>query len=418
MRPRLRLALLLLPLALMLAALLDTPFHLLWDGELVGILRSAVAPKFSVRSFWNGTYQTEFEAWLEQQLSPKALMVRSDNTLNLVLFREISAHTGVPIVLGKRHALFEMNYVNNLNAVSEFKGDPPPRTAYSVEESVRLMARAARAFQLIRMDFMVVFYPVKAVIWSDRVRPSFRLPGGAEKAAAGYASLLNRLRAAGVPVVDGAATFSEIAREKPNFPLYNSGGTHWTDAGACEVSKQVLGAMTHANITGVALRCRHGKSLPATGDDIDIASLINVWDDSWFMDPVPGVVPQLSAPLHGGPRNAWIVGTSYSDGLARELTQAGVFDKVKRSSYYRHSDVNKLDWKRLLNTHPVVIFEQWQWSYLTVNLTEFVDDLSTQSPRFAKALRQIDADDAASAAALAPPAPAVPVAPPSPPSPP
>ena len=408
MHPRLRIALLLLPLALMLAALLDTPFHWLWNGELYGIFRFAVAPSFSFETFWSGRYQTEFEVWLEQQLSPKALMVRSDNTMNLVLFRDISAHTGIPIVLGEHHTLFELNYVNNLNGVSEFKGDPPPRTPYSVEQSVRLMARAARAFRLIRMDFVLVFYPVKAVIWADRVRPNFRLPGGPQLQAAGYADLLSRLRAAGVPVVDGAATFTRLAREEPNFPLYNSGGTHWSDAGACEVSKQILAAMTHANITETELRCRHGRSSPANGVDMDIASLINVWDNSGFMDPMPEVVPLLSAPLHGGPRDAWIVGTSYSEHLARELTQAGVFGKVKRNSYYRHADMPSLDWKHELNSHSVMIFEQWQWSYLTVNLTEFIDDLSAQSARFAKALQQIDADDAAAAVS-----PAHPSAPPS-----
>jgi hypothetical protein len=46
----------------------------------------------------------------------------------------------------------------------------------------------------------------------------------------------------------------------------------------------------------------------------------------------------------------------------------------------------------------VVVFEQWQWAYLTVNITEFVDDLAARVPRFARALDELDAAPAAPAA--------------------
>jgi hypothetical protein len=36
----------------------------------------------------------------------------------------------------------------------------------------------------------------------------------------------------------------------------------------------------------------------------------------------------------------------------------------------------------------VVVLEQWQWSYFTVNSMDFLDDVA-RAPRFAKALRQV-----------------------------
>lgn len=385
--PRLlKLLLLLLPILGLLAVALDTPYHVLGGGELFGVSRTAERPPFTWSGFWSGRFQADFEAWLEQQLSLKAAMVRTDNTLNWRLFHDISAHTGIPIVVGKENTLFEMNYINNHNGVSELKGDPPPRSPYSVAEQTRLVARAARAFRALDIDFMVLFYPVKTAIWSHRVDPSYVLPGGPERADEGYRELLAGLRAAKVPVVDGAAEFSKLFAQDPAWPLYNRGGTHWTDLGACQVAKLVVGKLRLANPRKSKLRCRRGREHLASGGDTDLAQLINVWDYSDFLDPIPSVSARLSKPLPGGPRTALIVGTSYSQHLAHELTEAGVFRHVYRLPYYRHDRAPEIDWSRAAS-RQVVIFEQWEWSYFTANITEFVEDLALNDPRFASALQ-------------------------------
>ena len=391
MSARTKVVLLFLPLALALSILIDTPFHALWGSNLLGVYSASVRPSISVGSFWRAKFQPELEAWFEQQLASKAVMVRTDNTISLLVFREISAHSGSTIVLGKHHTLFELSYINNRNGVSEFKGDLPPKSPYSVAESTRRMARAARAFRLLGIDFMIVFYPSKAAVLSQRLRSSYVLPGGVEKSEAGYQQLLDELRAGGVPVVDGAGLFSEIARETPNFPLYNSGGLHWTDAGACQVARLMLQQMPLANVARSDLRCRLGAGSTAEGGDADLAELSNLWDHSRFLDQIPSLTPSLSRRLSGGPRDALIVGTSFSEHFSRELHQAGAFRNVKRVLYYRHSNVADLQWEREV-LRPVVIFEQWQWSYLTVNLTEFLADLVANSARFADAYRQADSE--------------------------
>jgi len=386
----LKFLLLLLPLLCLLALAIDTPFHALGDGQLHGVSRTAERPAFSAASFWSGKFQSDFEAWLEQQLSLKAVMVRSDNSLNWLAFHDISAHTGMPIVVGEENTLFEMNFINNHNGVSELKGDAPPRSPYSVAEQTRLVARAARAFRALDVDFMIVFFPVKTAIWSHRVGPNFTLPGGPEKAAKGYRRLLRALRAAKVPVVDGAGEFSKLFAEDPTWPLYNRGGTHWTYIGACEVGKRVVEQLRFANPRRRSkLRCNRGAPHTATGSDTDLARLVNVWDYSAFLDPIPSVKARLSKPLRRGPRNALIVGTSFSEHLAHELQQARVFRDVYRFAYYRHDRAPELNWHRA-SSRPVVILEQWQWSYLTANVTEFIEDLAQNDPRFAQALREAD----------------------------
>lgn len=386
-----KLALLLLPLALLLALLIDTPYHALHGGELFGMEATAPRPPFSVASFWSGKFQAEFEAWLEQQLSLKAAMVRTDNTLNLLLFKDISAHTQIPIVLGKRHTLFELNYINNYNDVSDLKQDPPPRSPYPVAEQVRLMARAARAFRLLGVDFMVVFYPVKASIWRTRVPDRYLLPGGAERSTAGYRQLLSELSAAHVPVVDGAAEFERLFAEDSSFPLYNSGGTHWTYAGACQVAKLITSELQLSNPKHSKLRCQLGAPHEAKNGDVDISELIDVWDNSRFKDQIPAVDVSLSRPLAGGPRSALFVGTSYSEHLIEQLHRAGVFGNVYWLKYHRHATASQVDWTRVAN-RKVILIEQWQWSYFTANSIEFIEDMAARVPAFAEALQRVDAD--------------------------
>jgi hypothetical protein len=370
-------------LVAVLAVLVDTPYHRLSSGTLSGVVVPKPAPKLSFASFWSGRYQDQVEAWLEQELSFKPAMVRTDNTVNLVAFHDISAHTRIPIILGRDNNLIEMNYVNNTNGVSEKKNDPPPRTSYSLEDSVRRLGRAARAFRALNIDLLVVMYPTKGWIWRDRIPARYLLSGGEKVAADGYQTLLTALRAQGLNVIDGVATFNQLNSGSTPFPLYNSGGTHWTDAGACQVAKQITLALAGGTSE---LHCELGPAAIAHGTDTDLASLINVWDNSRFLDLVPELRPSLTHPLENGPRSTLIIGTSFSEHLVRILTQTGVFRDVTHRQYYRHNQARSVAWNRELAGRQLVIIEQWQWSYLTINVTDYLDDLAARDPRFAAAL--------------------------------
>ena len=384
-----RLPLLLLPLAVLLTVLVDTPFHKLGRSALSGVLEAKPRPPFTWTEFWRGTFQTKFEAWLEQELALKPAMVRTDNTLNLLAFWDISAHTQIPVVLGRRGTLFEMNYIDNQNGVSEFKSYPPPKSPDSVAASVRKVGRAARAFRRLGIDFMVVFYPSKGWIWRDRVPTRYKLAGGRTKAATGYTALLGGLRAEGVSVIDGVAAFEELAQKEPELPLFATGGTHWTLPAACTVAQLVVGELSFAR--GRHLKCQVGSPRPPNSIDTDIADLINVWDNSRFVQPIPWVRASLSRPLPAPPPNALVIGTSFSDHLRKLLIQGHVFRDVKTFRYYRHKDVDSTNWARQVAVRQAVIIEQWQWSYLTINATEFLDDLEARAPVFAEALHEVDA---------------------------
>ncbi len=379
----LKLLLLLVPLAAMLAICIDTPYHRLPQAQLTGVELASPLPAWSLKSFWDSRFQPDFEKYFESQLSLRSNMVRFDNSVALAAFHQIAAHTRIPIVLGKDDTLFEMNYVNNANHVSQLKNDPPPPSPYSVDEAATKLGRATRAFRRLGIDFVLVLYPHKAWIQPERVPPQWRLAGGREAAAAGLDRLREALRRNGVPVVDGVEVLTELKRRSPRLPLYNRGGTHWTDAAACATAQRLVEVVAPA----AKLICSIGAAEPAHGVDMDLAELINVWDVSRFREAIPVVNAALAAPLPGGPRPTLVNGTSFSAHLIRLLSQAGVMGNVVRTSYFRTDQTGAFDWSRVLQS-KLIIFEQSQWSFVTVNVTDFLDALERRVPQFAEALKE------------------------------
>jgi hypothetical protein len=84
------------------------------------------------------------------------------------------------------------------------------------------------------------------------------------------------------------------------------------------------------------------------------------------------------------------VGSSYSGHLAYQLSRAGVARDAYHLMYYRHPQAAEIAWDRVSN-RQIIVFEQWQWSYFTANITEFIEDMAAHVPRFARALERADA---------------------------
>ena len=374
----LKLVLLFLPFLVGWCVLLDTPFHRLSKGTLTGVVRQAAAPSVSLRNLWSGAFQSAFEQWFEQELSFRPALVRSANTLNLEVFGEISGHADIPIVLGENNTLFEMNNIADANAVMLQNGYVPPPSPYTVQESARRVGLVARKLTARNIGFLFVFYPHKAWMEPELVSPRFRLPGGREKAAAGYQRLLAALRENGVPVVDGVEIVTHLRESEPELPLYNRGGTHWTYPAACSVAQVIVDRIfgrADLEAEKSPLRCALGRAELARGTDIDIAQLSNVWDISRFRDLIPSVRPRLSVKFPGVPPSTLVVGTSFSSHLIDLLRRASAVKSVRYLEYYRHTNASGIDWQGDVAQRSLIVLEQSQGSSLTANSSEFVDDL-------------------------------------------
>lgn len=392
MASRLKLGLLLLPLALCLCVAVDTPAGFLPRTEVVGLTEPAPKPTFSWASLWAGEYQTRFEAWFESALTFRAELVRTDNTLETEMLGELSPNAG--ILLGHERTLFGLDQINNYNGVSHLKGDMPARSPEEPEVSARRLGAVSRAFEQLGVDFVMVFYPLKPVLHAAKLPDRFRLPGGPDRAARGYERFLRQLRENGVPTIDGVAIAREL-QQTTELPTWNRGGLHWTDALACAVMQQIIAEVRRQTLHrgGVEaqpppdFRCQPLSAVPARGGDMDLADLSNVWNPEVYADAIPPVQPLLVRGLPGGRRDALFIGTSFSRQLTRLIRAGRAARAVQYIPYYRVSNRAGLVLPRDIQGRRLVVMEQWQWAYLTINNSEFIDTLEREVPGFTELMR-------------------------------
>ena len=82
------------------------------DYPLAGVETATTRPAVGTRAWWNGTMQTEFDAWLGQRVGLRGLFVRTANQLNYTLFRALPKRSGTQVLLGRDGMLFEKVYVD------------------------------------------------------------------------------------------------------------------------------------------------------------------------------------------------------------------------------------------------------------------------------------------------------------------
>lgn len=351
---------------------------------LAGSILDVPAPKFTLDNFLEGKYQLVFEDWFADRQAFKDLMIRTENTLNLTVFREISTpRKSNPIILGRDYFLFEKSYINNFNGVSEIKGDMPYPAPQSIDETCIRLGFAAKVFKKLGINFAVFFYPHKAWIMPEKLDPKWILPEGHNRAVAGYQSLLSALRKCEVPVVDGAAIFAELAAQQPNIRLYPRGGTHWTTTGACHALNGIIDVMRPQTARYLPnLSCESEAKPAAHPREMDIASLVNVWDESVFNDQIPVVKPKILGANLKEQIHYFYEGTSFSGELYDLLanTSYSAPNAPLPNVYYRRGGVPAaFNWDKDIFSNDWILLEQSQGSFVSINTMEWLEDLETNS---------------------------------------
>ena len=395
---------LLLYVTLLVSLLPLVQHRLSFFGEtaLAGMTIGAARPRFSLSSFLSGDFQTQFTNWFEDRFSFKGELVTAENSMNLALFGDVSSRSAIPIIRGKRNHLFEMVYIDNFNGINELKGTVPTPSALPVEDSVRLLARAARIFQQRGINFVLVLYPHKAWIYPEYIPEKWLLNHG-EFARKGLQRLRQLLDLYKVPYVDGPRIFKELKKRGANVPLYNPGGTHWTDASACYVFSAMMRVMSDQTPRRLPqARCASGEWSLASGTDMDIAEIMNVWDETApaaryfgfnllepFQRKIPATRVTLSSPMHHK-LSALFIRTSFSEHLMRLMQQSRLVSDIKSVAYYHPDLASEFgNWDETIFSRQIVVFEQSQASYLTSNITWFLDDLEKNSAIFRESIEKL-----------------------------
>jgi hypothetical protein len=297
------------------------------DYPLAGVETPAGRPPAGVRAWWNGTMQTDFDAWLGQRIGLRGLLVRTANQIRFTLFRELPKRSGTQVLLGRDGMLFEKVYVDAYNR----SGQRPGSELRNISASTRRLQDRLAADGIA---FLLVIAPSKAEIYPEFLPPEADVAGRPGRRS-NYENFIKYLHRDGVNVVDGHALFQEWKREPGAPRLFANGGTHWNEYGAARIVAEITGR----------LRELTGKDLPTVavlgavtnrtvvGEDNDLGELANLWSARPLAGPQVHPVAEVRPGSHVP--DLLFVGDSFVFTLTNFMDRHGLYRR--RNTYYYYN---------------------------------------------------------------------------------
>ncbi len=310
-----------------------------------GVEQAAPFPVFSVRGWFDGTYQKGFEDWYGQVFGFREYLVRTANQVNFSLFSEITYKEGSRLILGKDNHLFQAPVIDaytGRDLLPEGKCEEFARGLKALQD--RLQARG--------IAFLFFLTPGKASICPE-VLPEGVKPGPGRR---NYDALVPLLKRQGVNTLDGRAFMASL-KETCGYPVFPRGGAHWNHYASLRVTQELISRMeglwgrpmVRLKIEGCEMAAK------AVGSDRDLARLANVWRPSVFYGVNPYPVVGRESPPGAARPDALLVGGSFLDLPVHWLTRYGVIDERAKFDWYFRGRAGDPD--RDLEGRDIVILE-------------------------------------------------------------
>lgn len=284
-------------------------------------------PVLSAKTWFDGTWQRNYERWFSTRIGLRDWLVRTWNQVNFTLFGTVARNKGTRVMVGRDGWLYEGVYVDVYN-----KEDRTPDS--DLRERVDGLARLQAELRRRGIGFAVVISPSKVEIYPE-FAPEGALTPGRENRKTAYDRLAPLLADAGIDVIDGHRFFREAKTRLPH-PLFSRGGVHWNYYGAGFVVSQMLQSVSRQTGRDVGtLVCTNvvEDSIPY-GTDNDLGELLNLWPRHSLAGPQ--VHPQFESRTGAGGRKAnfLLVGDSFGLTLAQIMESENLVERCDLLFYY------------------------------------------------------------------------------------
>lgn len=241
--------LLLFWLIVLIAPLLQSGFKVFKGGALKGAIIPVPDVEFTLKGWFDGSYQHGKEEYLNEHFGFRNDLVRLHNQINFSLFKIASVRDAV---VGKEDYLFERKYIEEYYG-RNFIGDS------AIDRRIFMIQRIADTLNSLNKKLIVVMAPSKARFFPEYIPDSLRgpiVPGNYEKYAEGFSRT-------GIVTMDCNKYFANL-RDTCSYPLFARYGIHWSLYGASFVRDSLLTLIGRVT----------NKSLPR-------------WDKQFYVSPTP-----------------------------------------------------------------------------------------------------------------------------------
>ena len=227
MSQKLKTALFLLLLAIMLVPAIQQRTGLFREKPLGGQAEPTVYPEFSLKSWFTDEFQVRFTRAAEEHVGFRPILIRMKNQLEYALYNKANA-SGV--VIGKHGYLFESDYIRSFTG-RDYLGD------YFWEQKFYRLKQVSDTLAQLGVKVAIVLEPGKATYLPEMI-PSrfFRFTSEHTN----YQTIIGESLQKGIPLLDLNKFFRDT-KSSPPFPLFPKGGIHWSTGGMVLASDTLLG---------------------------------------------------------------------------------------------------------------------------------------------------------------------------------
>ncbi|MDD2942153.1 MAG: hypothetical protein PHC51_04220 [bacterium] len=331
------------------------------ENKLIGAQTVKDFPSFSYEGIMSGVMQQQLAEWFAAHIGFRGHLIRTDNQINVSVFKEMSKRSSSQIVLGRNAFLFEKPYINNYNRQD------------SVADAVLLevagkIAELQEKLRVRGVQFLVVISPSKASVYPENI-PSRFVRRSRDLEPGNYERWTPMLAARGINYLDGRDFLLKL-KQTERFPVYAASGTHWNYYAVCQFLTELserLSELLGKQLAKVTWREARLEARPK-GDDQDLLLFANLWRRAALFQPTPYA-------MTGNTRNGQefrprvlIVGASHVWQMLHILDKQRIFAQRDFYYYFRRKnsspplkeealDPATINWQQDMLEKDVVILE-------------------------------------------------------------
>lgn len=249
-------------LLIMLLPLIQRKLNLISVLPLNGAIEAIENPKISLKDWFNGEYQQKKEIHLNSDFGFRNTCVRLHHQIQFDLYNKILAED---VVVGKKHYLFEQNYINAYTGADYLGAD-------SIKHIVRSLQFISDTLSKKGKHLLLVFAAGKASYYPEY------LPEGSNEEGinTNYKQYIKELKKTNLSYIDFNDYFIS-QKNKSKYPLYSQFGIHWSRYGAYIAADSIIKKIEQLqNITMLHLSYDTVMMNQPTDIDYDLASGMNL----------------------------------------------------------------------------------------------------------------------------------------------
>lgn len=189
-------------------------FRIVKIKPLRGAIEEIKAPFFSLETWFDESFQINWEAFMNQHFGFREAFVRIYNQIDYSLFNRINARSAI---IGKENYLYEENYIKAWLG-TDFVGDK------KIKQDMYRLLRVRDTLMKQGKQIMVVFAPGKGSFFPEYIPDSFAKQKRKQNNHDAYAEALKQT---GINFLDIQHWFLQMKATSP-YPLYGKCGVHWS----------------------------------------------------------------------------------------------------------------------------------------------------------------------------------------------